>query len=360
MNQILTAQQLGIPESLFNDFKNVVAVTKKTGGFKTTVRSERRSVSEIAALQAQFKLDRMAALAKGLPVSSVKAPSFYKYVTYIQPGTSTVQYGMYLLNYIHDLIWENGYTYEGKVSNKHTFHCKDDSFLAADGNVYEDFDQYVTITKENGKWIIEQTNELPVRMLQVPDVANKVQIGPNEYHIPMMEVQFSVAEIAANLKWTEDQVIAWDRDFILCEERDPSKYVTSIFPRFSDNGLEFGTYISGTLGGSELLKGKVSNNGKPISDYDIEFMALNNCAQPDIVLDAESQGNFGECADAWYENEEDAKLFSFDFDLNQPVAVTVFAVEVSAPNGTPNGHYERWHAYYDHKNNRVMQSPSDN
>jgi len=358
MQEFLTAEMLNLPQVLFDTFKNVVVTTKHTGGFTIKSTNTKKPAALLALESKAYKealaLSRKNGTPRPTPVSQ------YYYVHKFTPTSKDEQYGMLLLNYIYDLIHSFKYTYEGEIDGKHTFHKFHGDFLAADKNVYKDYDSWVKISKgADDKWFIEKTNELPVLMFPVPDEANKTQIGPNTFLIPNKAQAFTYEQIAFSIGWTVEQTIAHDFDYEFGEEKDPSKYLTSMFPVWASDGNDFTTYISGQRYDLIDFKLLLAENGKKYADYDINMAALNDCSIPVDHKDADSTGNFGECADAWYETEEEAKAFTFDYDLNKAFAVKQFAIEVSSPNGMPNGHYPRYVAWFDLKNNKVVHSPSE-
>ena len=355
--QDLTASMIGVPQTLFDATKNLVMETQHTGGFIAENKYVKMSAAEWKPINDKYKADLRSSKINGTPRPAV--PSRYYWKTSFKPTSTDERFGAYALNYVHDMIWEFGYQYEGLIAGKHTLHRFSPLYQAADGNLYSDFDIYVYISSNaDGSWHISSTNELPKYIFEVPDPANTVKLPNGSFHTPMKKVQFTEQQIATSLGWTVKQVQDWDYDYRKAIQRDPSKYITSVFPRFSSDGQTLTTYISGKSHKNVILSSLISNNGKPIN-YSIEMMALNNCSRPSTAVDAESEGNFGECKDQWYNTEAEAETFSYDFDYTRNDAVTVFAVEIASPSGFTNGHYERWHAYYNHKLGRPIQSSFD-
>jgi len=354
----LTAQMLGLPQELFDGVKNLVTTTDHTGGFTAKSTYTKLPASEWKVIQDKYKLDLKEARSKGLPLP--KVPSQYYWKTSFVQSSSDKPFGTYVLNYVHDMIWEFGYEYEGFQNGKYTLHKFHGDYLAADGNVYSNFDSYFYIYQLDGKWVIGGDNELPKHIYAVPDPANTVTLANGTKHTPNKLVQYTKEEVAASLGWTVAQLDKFDLDYKVCEVRNPSTHITSMFPRYSSDGSQIFTYISGKRSDLVNFKGLISSNGKTLSDYDIEIIALNDCPIPEVKSsDTDWTGNFGECLSRWYETEQEAAAFTYQYDYSKDFAVQVFAIEISSSNGSPNGHYDRWHCYYDKKNGRVMQSPSD-
>lgn len=344
MNENLTAEMVGLPTELFNDLKNVVATTQRVGTYLVRKVLKRVTPAEQKALNDKYKADLRAAALAGRPRSSVPVPSFYYFTHEFTPTTKDSPFGMYVLNFLHDRIHTFGYVYNGVINGKHNLTLERENWLDADGNVYPNFTSTLEIWKDGSQWKIQDTNSIPVQYYDVNGIwtpFTKQQIAD------MMKVNLSVVE-------------AQEADYWICEERNPSTHITSVFPVF-ESATDFTTYISGKRADLVTVGNMIANTGmKTLKDYDIEMIAYNDCPVPaQQASDAASMGDGGECKAQWFETEAEAKSFKYDFDLNKSHAVLGFCIEVSAANGTPNGHYERFHAYFDLKNNRVMQSPSD-
>ena len=357
MNPTLTAEMLGLPQGLFDAVKNLVSTTMHTGGFNLETRKVRKSDAEIKALNDQYKIDLRKARANKTALPTI--PSFYEFKHFFTRVSTDVEHGVLMLNHIHDLIFEFGYEYSGVINGKHTFYKFFPVFEAGDKKVYLDFDSYFYLyQRADGKWIFTSENEMDKIVYLVPDEAATYKLPSGQLHTPFKQQQFTYEQIAESMQKTVEYVKEWDFDYILCEERNPKTHLTSIFPRWSDDGSEFATYINGIRHDlAPAVNTLVNEANQKYSDYDINMAALNVCEVPADHKDAESMGNFGECKDQWFENEEEAKVFTFNYDLDREVAVKSFAVEWARPGtGMTNGHYNRVHAYYDLKGGRVVQS----
>jgi hypothetical protein len=360
MNSILTAEMLEMPQELFDVAKNLVTTKKHTGYFKASTKAEPMPDKEWRALNDQYKID-LANWRREVKVNpSAKKPAIpnrYRDVTRFTALSKDEPFGALLLNWLHDLIHQGKFEYKGFVDGKYTLHKKFATFDPGDGNIYEDFDAYFYVHQVNGNWVFSSYNEIKNFVYEVPDNDKKVQIAPGRFYIPYKLQQFTAEEIAASLGWTVEKVWNHDFDYFECELRDPANYLTSIFPRWSEDGTEFGTYINCQLANSDLkLSSLINEAGGRYGDYDIVMSARNSCEVPADHKDAESTGNFGECFAKWYETEEEAKEFTFDYDFEKPSAVKAFSVEWARPGtGQVNGHYNRYSAYFDLKTNKVVQ-----
>jgi len=357
MNEQLTAAMLDLPQELFDAVQHVVIHTKRTGGYAIDSKWERKKNAQIAQEQAAFKV--ALAEARRLKQPLPKPPTQYEWKHYFTPTQKTEGFGMHLLNYVHDMIHKFKYEYLGVVNGEHKFHKFHGDFLAADKQVYKDFDSYIYLLKNGTTWMVRTENELPQLMFEVPDDANKVSLGNGRFYTPKKLQAFTIETIADSVGWSIGETVAHDVDYCLGKEQNPDTHLTSFFPRWSDDGTEFATYLSGKRHDLVNINSLVNEAGQVWSDYDINMAAINSCDVPADHKDAESKGNLGECADAWFETEAEAAAFSFEYDLDKEWAVKQFAVEISAANGTPNGHYPRQVAWFNLKTGKVMQSPFD-
>jgi hypothetical protein len=344
MTEQLTAQMIGVPTEVFDALKNVVAHTKITGSYTAAKQLVRVSAAEQKVINDKYKADLRAAAFAGKPRSSVPVPTFYRFVTKFTPTQRTERFGVYLLNYVHDAIWQYGFEYKGMIGSEFLFTKFYENYTASDMVVYENIEITVKIFNQDGKWIVMQSDNVPVQYYSVNG-----ELTP-----------FTKEQIAGHLNATVETVEAQEADYWVCEERDPSTYITSIFPVI-ESPTDFSAYINGMRADLVDFKNMISNTGvKSFKDYDIEMIAYNDCPVPaQQISDAASMGDGGECKAQWFETETEAKSFVYDFDLTKENAVLGFHIEVSAPNGTPNGHYERFHSYLNLKTGKVMQSPFD-
>jgi hypothetical protein len=343
MNQQLTAEMLQLPQEVFDAVKNVVLTTRSTGGYSVKPRYERVSAAEWSKRQADYKAALLAARLSGKPTSSVPRPSAYEWKNYWTPTRKSEPFGMLLLNYVHDLVHSMGFEYKGKdADDKFVFEYTADTWLDANGREYTNFVDTIKIYKNNANtWYVEQTDNQNEQL----------------YEVQGIWTVFSREQISQQSGWPIETVNSNELDYMYGTERDPSTHLCSIFPRWSEDGTEFGTYLNCKLANSDLkLSSLINEAGGRYGDYDIRMAALNSCEVPVDHKDAESTGNFGECFGQWFETEEDAKSFTFDYDFSKPVAVKSFSVEWARPGtGQVNGHYNRYSAYFDLKSNKVVQ-----
>ena len=333
---------LGLPHELFDAVKHVVIDTRSTGGYTVKKVNQRISAAEWSKRQADYKAALLAARLAGKPTSSVPRPSAYELVNIWMPVRKSEPHGVLLLNWVHDMIHAMGYEYKGMNNNgSFVLEYTTTNWFDANGKWYSDFvDTFsITINSTGDCYVYQNDNQNE----QVYSINGVLTVVDRE-------------TIAAESKTSVEKVNLYEQDFWSGKVRDPQTHLCSIFPRWSEDGSEFATYINGIRHDiAPKVSALVNEAGQKYSDYDVNMAALNSCEVPADHKDAESMGNFGECADAWFETEEEAKSFTFQYDLSKPVAVKSFSVEFSAANGTPNGHYNRFSAYYDLKENKVIQ-----
>lgn len=341
MQEQLTAEMLGLPQELFDAVKNVVIDTRSTGGYTVKAVMQRISAAEWTKRQNEYKAALLAARLAKQPTTNIPRPTAYEVVNVWTPVRKSEPHGVLLLNWVHDLIHAMDYVYKGKNDNgEFVLEYTADEWLDGNGKQYTNFvDTYRIGFGSDFVYVFQNDNQNE----QVYSVNGELKV-------------FNRETIAAQSGQPLEKVNEIEQDFWVGKVRNPQTHLCSIFPRWSDDGSEFATYINGIRHDLAPKLSTLTNEARQkYADYDVNMAALNSCEVPADHKDAESMGNFGECLDAWFETENDAKLFTFDYDLSKPVAVKVFAVEFSAANGTPNGHYNRFHAYFDLKENKVIQ-----
>ncbi|NCX94119.1 MAG: hypothetical protein EBX40_05545 [Gammaproteobacteria bacterium] len=334
---------LQLPQELFDAVKNVVLTTRSTGGYSVKPRYERVSAAEWSNRQKAYKDALLAARLAGQPITSIPRPSAYEWTNYWTPFRKSEPFGMLLLNYVHDIVHSMGFEYKGKDENgKFVFEYFAESWLDGNGREYTNFVDTIRIYKNAAStWFVEQFDNQTEQL----------------YEVQGIWTIFSRDHIAQQAGVSVDTVNTNELDYMYGTERDPSTFLCSIFPRWSEDGTDFGTYINCQLANSDVkLSSLINEAGGRYGDYDIRMAALNSCEVPADHKDAESIGNFGECYGKWYETEEEAKAFTFDYDISKPVAVKSFSIEWARPGtGAVNGHYNRYSAYFDLKSNKVVQ-----
>lgn len=341
MQEQLTAEMLGLPQELFDAVKNVVIDTRSTGGYTVKAVMQRISAAEWTKRQNEYKAALLAARLAKQPTTNIPRPTAYELVNVWTPVRKSEPHGVLLLNWVHDLIHAMGYEYKGRKANgDFILEYSTTDWYDANGKWYSDFTDTYRISFAGDMCYVYQND---TQNEQVYSVNGELKIFDRE-------------TISAQSRVDIEQVNAHEQDYWIGKVRNPQTHLCSIFPRWSEDGSEFATYINGIRHDlAPKLSTLINEAGQKYSDYDVNMAALNSCEVPADHKDAESMGNFGECLDAWFETEEEAKSFTFLYDLTKPVAVKSFSVEFSAANGTPNGHYNRFSAYFDLKSNQVIQ-----
>jgi len=262
----------------FKDLKNMVITQKKTGTYKTVTKYERLPADVIAANTAQFKKDLAAARAAGLPLP--KPPSQYKFNEYYTPVEKVEMFGLYLLNYVHALIHEFGYSYLGKENGEYRFHFIRPDWLHANKVRYDFFEEVVTIKQVDGKWGVYRENNMP-KLYKIYYVGGStLWLTDEEFSarsgIPLEEVKKTVSSV------------------FLIEERDPANDICNIFNGIEKNGDVYSSqvFINGLVAEFFELASLRTSFNKTGMDYIVEWRLYND--SPVGTTSSLTSGNFGE------------------------------------------------------------------
>jgi hypothetical protein len=269
--------ELKLPEE-FEEIKNVVITKRKYGTYSCTSKYTRLSPERIKELNDKFKADRRAAQAAGLPLSSVKTPSFYEWVdTFTKSETESLM-GMYLLNYVENLFNHTIYKYMGKIDGAFTFNKVKADWLHSDMKVYPLFESTITIKKEGDKWMVRNDHNMP----RIYKIRHKAQYLTDEEFSSISKL--SIAEI--------NDVVC---DTWIGEERDPATCFTSFFPKIEKVGNQFNAelFINLVHESNFIFGDMLASYDKRGQGYICEWRLYNDSpigANPSSL----SSGNFGE------------------------------------------------------------------
>lgn len=267
---------LGLPLEL-KELENSVIVKRISSKFVINKAYTRKSPTVIAEIQAQYKADLAASRINKTP--RPQAPSFYEWKTvYTTPQKIEDPYGAYALNFVHDLIHEQGYTYEGKQGSSHVFYMQRENWLHANKVTYDVFEEVLKINEVEGGWTIERENNMPI---------------VREYR--GRDVYMTHDEIATMISIPIEEVIERSKTVVIVENRDPATCFTNIFPQITPatGGVYDGNiFINGVISDFYKIGSLKTSYNMTGRDYVVEWRLYNNGQVGDTT--SLSSGNFGE------------------------------------------------------------------
>jgi len=316
---MLTAEQINLPEEVFEALKGKVFRTRVTRKVTFGVQTGQvfnyhpttgRRIAPFSGPKVFAKL--------GLPVSE--------------------KIGEYGLNAIHAIIHEHNFVYQGQAETGEFIFFKEEVNFILNGQTYH-VPSAMKILRVNGS------------VAEIEDV-----IDPSSYTFTYtvnrvkQTVTFSDEEVAAMLNMSVEDFNEAVYTKWIADSPDPLNNITSTFAIVtnSPNGYFTDLYVNEELIGPANYGTRFTHYGKK-TGVKLNYVMYNSCtpATADASAGYEA-GNFGACAKS--NNHDWATPIDFPFDLEKEYAV----LEARVCEQPETGKEYRTHGYFDIKTNQPI------
>ena len=225
----------------------------------------------------------------------------YEWADFFTPKTNATGVTINMIQQVINYVCEHGYEVKGKNEDGSWVLEREERHWEFNGQNYMTPFASIIINKEAQGCVFDDVEAHEAWKFK--SVTNGVTT----------ELTYTVEQIAASMGKTVAQVIALQNDYFVGSVVDLDKCMGSLLlaTEMDNNDVNVELFVNGKPWTEiENVRSLVNSTDQPLGEWSLKYRLLNECPVPADHKDAESMGNFGECAKSGYLNSRDANSFN--------------------------------------------------